>query len=104
MILQIHPKAENELRAAARWYEKQREGLGIEFFATVDAAMAGIETNPDRASRLETWRGEGDVRRVVLPRFPYLIVYEVIQGVIHIWSIAHSKRKPNYWKSRRRNQ
>ena len=49
MILQIPPQAEHELKAAARWYEKQREGLGIEFFATVDAAMVGIETNPDRA-------------------------------------------------------
>ena len=27
MILQIHPKAEHELKAAARWYEQQREGL-----------------------------------------------------------------------------
>jgi hypothetical protein len=104
MILQIHPKAEHELKAAARWYEKQSEGLEIEFFATVDAAMAGIETNPDRATRLETWRGEGDVRRVALPRFPDLIVDEVIQDVIHIWSIAHSNRKPNNWKSRRRSE
>ena len=102
MILQIHPKAENEVRSAARWYEKQRAGLGLEFLATVDAGMARIESDPRWFPRLETWHGDGDVRRLVLPRFPYVIVFEVIDEIINVWSIGHSQRKPGYWSSRRR--
>ena len=102
MILQIHPQAENEVRSAARWYEKQRAGLGLEFLATVDAGMARIESDPQSFSRLETWREDGDVRRLVLPRFPYVIVFEVIDEIINVWSIGHSQRKPGYWSSRRR--
>ncbi len=103
MILQVHPKAENELRSAARWYEKQRAGLGLEFLATVDAGMARIESSPKSLPRLETWKGDGDIRRLVLPRFPYVIVFELIDDLINVWSIGHSSRKPGYWKSRRRH-
>ena len=53
MILQIHPQAENEVRSAARWYEKQRAGLGLEFLATVDAGMARIESDPRWFPRLD---------------------------------------------------
>lgn len=101
MTLQIHPGAESEFRSSVRWYERQRAGLGREFLATVDAALARIETNPHVAPRLETWHGEGDVRRVVLPRFPYVIVFEVIDDTVHVWSIGHAKRRPSYWKMRR---
>lgn len=102
MILQIHPQAENELRSAARWYEKRRAGLGFEFLATVDAGMARIESNSRSFPRLETWRGDGDLRRLVLPRFPYVIVFELADEIINVWSVGHSSRKPGYWKSRRR--
>ena len=102
MILQFHPQAENELRSVARWYETRRAGLGFEFLATVEAGMARIESNPQSFPRLETWRDDGDVRRLVLPRFPYVIVFELADEIINVWSVGHSRRKPGYWKSRRR--
>ena len=101
MTLQIHPRAETEFRSAVRWYERRRAALGREFFATVDAALARIEANPHVAPRLETRQGEGDVRRVVLPRFPYVIAFEVIDNVVHVCSIGHAQRRPGYWKKRR---
>jgi toxin ParE1/3/4 len=101
--LRIHPAAEKELKEAARWYERRRTGLGQEFFLVVDAAMARIEMSPHIAPRLETWQGEGDLRRVVLPKFPYVIVFEVIDDIVHVWSIGHDKRRPGYWQTRRPN-
>ena len=62
MNLQIHPEAEIELRSAVRWYQSQSDRLGREFFATVDSALTRIAANPDRASRLETWLGDEDIR------------------------------------------
>ena len=101
MNLQLHPEAESELRSAVRWYQSHGDRLGREFFATVDTALARIAANPDGASRLETWLGAEEIRRVVLPRFPYVIVFEVIRDVVHVWAISHSSRRPGYWKMRR---
>ena len=38
--VRLRPVALGELTDAWRWYEEQREGLGDEFRACVDAAMA----------------------------------------------------------------
>ncbi|WP_339378699.1 hypothetical protein [Calothrix sp. NIES-2100] len=35
-----------------------------------------------------------------MQRFPYLIFYTELEEVIWVIAIAHSKRKPNYWKQR----
>jgi hypothetical protein len=40
--------AKADVRAAARWYELQRSGLGREFVAEVDAALNRIAENPLR--------------------------------------------------------
>lgn len=105
MNLQLHPEAESELRSAVRWYQSLGDRLGREFFATVDTALARIAANPDSASRLETWLGDEDLRRVVLPRFPYVIVFEVIRDVTHVWtcrvcrrpSLRSSPTPPSSW-------
>jgi hypothetical protein len=41
---------------------------------------------------------EGETRRVLLPTFPYALVFEVIGEVVFIVAIAHLKREPAYWK------
>ena len=45
MIVEID--AREELLAAVIWYEDQREGLGVEFLAAVDNALARVGEAPD---------------------------------------------------------
>ena len=40
----IRGRAKVDIRRAALWYERQREGLGAEFVAEVDAALRRIES------------------------------------------------------------
>jgi hypothetical protein len=40
MIVEL--EAQEELLAAAIWYDEQREGLGSEFLNAIDEALAGI--------------------------------------------------------------
>jgi hypothetical protein len=97
MRVTLHPEAEREFTAAAQYYEAQRRGLGVDFIAAMDEAMADLETHPFR------WRViAADVRRGLLRRFPYAFYYweKVLRQELEILSLSHSKRHPLYWKSR----
>jgi plasmid stabilization system protein ParE len=101
MKLRIDPAAEEEARQAAQWYEERRVGLGLEFLAAVDAALQRIRDDPLQFPTLETLPDEPSVRRFLLKRFPYAIVYEVVSSDIQILAVAHARRRPEYWKKRR---
>jgi plasmid stabilization system protein ParE len=95
-ILRNLKEAREEFAAAVRWYEEQRPGLGGEFFDAVIQATSRIQAQPEigRASR------DRRTRRLIMERFPYQIVYYLSENEIVIVAIAHSKRRPGYWRKR----
>lgn len=90
------PAAE-ELAAAVRWYERQRPGLGNEFFKAVVTTLARIAGNPDAGQPLRTT----SARRLLVPRFPYQIVYRPVGDEVRVLAFAHLKRRPDFWRGRR---
>jgi toxin ParE1/3/4 len=100
MKLRIVPAAEEEFHAAASWYEKQRAGLGFEFLDAVDVAMQEIANAPQRFPPLEFGSTDESVRRLMLERFPYLVIFEILEGEVLVLAVAHTSRKPGYWKDR----
>lgn len=97
--LRISDEAETEAEDAAKWYEGKRAGLGDEFLAAVDVAIELIEVNPKIGSRLPGVSGE-DVRRVLVHRFPYHVVYIELPDRIQVLAVAHERRRPGYWADR----
>ncbi len=91
----IHDEAALDLRLAARWYNRRRAGLGLEFVLAVDDAIAKIVEAPGR------WPPFAGARRHILRRFPYNVIYRVDEEQIHILAIAHHRREPVYWGRRR---
>src|SRR5437867_5861659 len=81
------------MTAASRWYEAQRVGLGEEFMAAIDTALRLIESNPAVGSRPPGVKDE-DVRRVLVRRFPYDVVYMELPDRIQVLAIAHERRRP----------
>jgi len=100
MKLRIHAAAEQEAQQAAQWYEDRRVGLGFEFLAAVDTALQRIGDDPLQFPILETLPDEPSVRRFLLKRFPYTIIYEVVSPEIQVLAVAHVRRRPQYWKKR----
>ena len=88
-------EAEIELWESVAYYEEKAIGLGSSFETEVEAAVQQIQHSP------ELWplRKDG-TRRMLLERFPFLVVYLYSNDHIWIISFAHCKRKPGYWKSR----
>lgn len=97
MNLRIEAAAEAETREAARWYERQRSGLGVEFLAAVDEAVQRVINSPSQFPQLETLPEETDVHGCLLKRFPYALVYEATSTEIRIVAVMHTHRRPNYW-------
>ena len=95
MKFRFHPAARIEFREAVAFYEERSEGLGGEFAAEVLDRIETILKEPER------WRVfEKDVRRCLMGRFPYGILYSVERGHILILALMHSSRMPGYWRNR----
>ncbi len=74
--------------------------LVSEMLAAVDAGIQRILRDPKRFSLLETLPPEEGVRRLLLKRFPFSIVYEIGDEEVQILAVAHGRRRPGYWKGR----
>jgi Na+-transporting NADH:ubiquinone oxidoreductase subunit NqrE len=95
MIFSFHPEAEAEFNEAIDYYEECGSGLGYDFSIEVFASIQNIVNYPTAWPIMEE-----DVRRCLVYRFPYGVVYSIEQGGIYILAIMHLRRHPDYWKNR----
>jgi plasmid stabilization system protein ParE len=96
--LRVHADASEELAEAVKWYEARRVGLGRELFDAVTDCVETLQATPEIGSPLSADRR---TRRLLLPRFPYHVVYRVLPSEIIVVAVAHAKRRPGYWRRRR---
>jgi len=89
--------AKEDIREAARWYNKQQNGLGKKFSAEVREKVHCIRQNP-KASNI---RYDG-VRTAVLNVFPFMVHYTIDERnkTIIIAAVLHTSRNPELWKNR----
>ncbi|MEW6349531.1 MAG: type II toxin-antitoxin system RelE/ParE family toxin [Thermodesulfobacteriota bacterium] len=94
-IVQITPEARQDIAEAFHWYERQERGLGREFVLCVETGLGKIRGAPRAYPQVY-----GNVRRLVLSRFPYGILYVDGPGEIAVLAVFHARRDPEEWKSR----
>ena len=87
--------AEKELFEAAYYYESQVNGLGTEFISAIEDAVREIVKKP-ASYPVQKY----NLRKFVVPRFPFNIIYRDDPDEITIIAIAHQKRRPYYWIDR----
>ena len=95
MIASFHDLAKVELNEAAQYYERDSPGLGAAFVAEVERCTAAILEHPE-ASPIVT----GAIRRRLLRRFPYGLLYRVRPEQVRILAVMNLKRRPGYWVGR----
>ena len=91
----LHCEANVELTTIAKRYACDRPELARDFLHAFRVAKDAIEQQPDRFSFLEK-----PVRRVRIAGFPYRVVYEELDEVVHVIAVMHDSREPGYWKGR----
>ncbi len=91
----FHPEAAREAEAAVLWYAKRSARVAERFIEELEIAIAAVAEAPDR------WPSfDGEARRILLRRFPFLVIYRVLQDCIEVLAVAHGRRRPGYWRSR----
>src|SRR2546426_12223525 len=92
----FHPLAEQELIEAANYYDTASPGLGTAFLDAVERAVNQIREHPETAPLVNRL-----VRRKLVRRFPYSVMYAIHADSIRILAIANQKRRPFYWRGRK---
>lgn len=87
--------AEQEIAEAALWYERQQAELGDRFLHAVEVAARAAADSPAIYARIH-----GDLRRVLVHRFPYSLIVRERPGELFVLACFHFHRDPKGWQSR----
>lgn len=92
--LLVRGRAKADIRRAAKWYERQKEGLGRRFVAEVDAAFERIAANPERCQIVYR-----NIRHAITRDFPYGVFYRIRSSKISVFAVVHLHRDDVHWKT-----
>ena len=95
MSFSFHPEAEDEFNNAIDYYEDIEPGLGYDFALEVYSTIQRSVEFPKAWAILE-----GEVRRSLVSRFPYGVLYSEEPTGIYILAVMDLHRNPGYWKRR----
>jgi plasmid stabilization system protein ParE len=95
MRIEFSPEAMAEFSDGENYYQRQMPGLGARFRADVRDALSRLRKWP-LAAPVE----RGEIRRLMLSRFPYKLLYSIESEYLYILAVAHLHRAPDYWVER----
>jgi plasmid stabilization system protein ParE len=87
--------AQQELDDAVAWYSNQAAGMGKEFLDELDRAVRRVVAYPLSCPEIDP-----GLRRCLLARFPYGLIYGEDGDTIVVVAVAHLHRSPRYWTNR----
>jgi toxin ParE1/3/4 len=93
--IRLLPEARDEFDAAVDWYEQQQPGLGTAFLDRVRDVFARIAANPQLHAVVYQ-----DVRKAVVQKFPYVVLYQEEASEVVVIAVFHTARDPAIWQGR----
>lgn len=96
LALDFHPAVGDEIAEAIEWYRERSEAAADEFIVALDEALNQIAADPGRAALYMHGR-----RAVRVGKFPYVVIYRPHELSVRISAVAHTSRRPGYWRHRR---
>ena len=95
MTFAFHREADEEFVEAVAYYEECDPGLGIDFSREVYATIQNALDYPTLWPEIDD-----EIRRCLVHRFPYGVLYSIEASGIFILAVMHLHRDPGYWKDR----
>jgi toxin ParE1/3/4 len=93
----FHRLAAREYRSARDWYAARSTEVAERFRVSVDRAVDRITSEAESLPHLS-----GAYRYVRAGRFPYLLIFRPVDvREIMILAVAHTSRRPGYWRRRK---
>lgn len=95
MKIRFIPEARREVNAALSWYLERSEDAAADLADDVDRAVEQIKARP------LAWPAfHRKTRRYILDRFPYQLVYRILEEEIVVYAFASTHRRAVYWRGR----
>ncbi len=91
----FHPEAETEFNLGIDWYETRSPGMGLRFADEVQASIQRALAFPLAWQVLE-----GNIRRTLVNRYPYGVLYAPEPDRLFIVAVMHLRQRPGYWHNR----
>ena len=95
----IRPEVEMDVAEAARWYNSQQPGLGVEFVEEIIKVWDALAENPLLNARRHPLK---NIRWCYPDRFPYRVIYEVSEKekTVVVAAVLHAARDDKHWRRR----
>jgi len=93
--VELHPEALAEFREATAFYEDQAAGLGRGLVEEVERLLTVLSETPTLAPEFDP-----PYRRLLARRFPFSVIFRILDDRCRVLAIMHQRRKPGYWTTR----
>ena len=93
----ISEDASEEIDDAIIWYYRRSVSAAENFTSELERALDAVAESP------ETWPvclEDPEARRYVLRRFPFSLIYFLLEEDVVVVALAHHKRDLGYWLRR----
>lgn len=90
-VLHLSPAIEGDVTEVAEYYADIDPALATRFADDLERTLQLIESYPLAGRALF-----GDVRRMVLDAFPYLLTYRVDDDHVRVQLLVHTRRDPRW--------
>jgi plasmid stabilization system protein ParE len=94
----IEPDAMRDMEKAVAYFEQQGLKQKAAFAKLLSEALSLIAKSPRRHARLETNKTDREIRRVVIQRFRYLVIFEMVRETPRVLAVTHASQEPNSWQ------
>ena len=91
--VEYSPHVKTDLLREARFYEDLRKGLGRDLVKVIARLITKLRSTPGLAQPARAAKGS-KIHRLVVPRFPLLLLYVIRPSEVRILAIAHQHRSP----------
>lgn len=95
MTIRFLRVAQAEFDEAVAWYQTASPGLDLAFRIDVAAKLETVRAYPMSSPELVP-----GIRRASLRRFPYSLIFSIVEGGIVVIAVAHMRRRPRNWRAR----
>ncbi len=92
-IVKFSPLVSREVEEAIGWYRDKNPVAADLFRTIVFDSIEIISHSPLSWGKV----AETDIRKFVIPRYPYSLYFEVLANIVYVLAVAHNRRTPQYW-------
>jgi plasmid stabilization system protein ParE len=97
MRISLSDEAKADGRDAVEWYIDEGALSAVNAFVDeLEHTLHLLRQFPEMGTP-----SRNSARVLLLPKFPYSLIYRIHASIIRVIAIAHHRRRPGYWTGRR---